>query len=87
MMAEMRTWREMITWEMHDREDNWANAVHCTLSDDELDVAFDSGFGGPEGKPFLLWTKDRVYFPAEYDGSESVESVPRNPQTEAEGHK
>jgi hypothetical protein len=26
-----------------------------------------------------MWTKDFVYFPHEYDGSESVQSVPRNP--------
>lgn len=40
---------------------------------------FDNGYGTSEGYPFTLWTKTHVYFPVVYDGSEWVESVPRNP--------
>ena len=44
-----------------------------------LDVKFDSGFGCCEGYKFYAWSKDWVYYCEEYDGSESVSFVPRNP--------
>ena len=59
--------------------DGWENVVKCTLTEAELDVPFDSGYGGSRGKPFTLWTKTRVYFPVVYDGAEWVSSVPRDP--------
>jgi hypothetical protein len=34
------------------------------------------------GKPFLLWTNDRVYFLVIYDGKEWAGSVPRNPTSD-----
>lgn len=46
---------------------------------DLLDAEFDAGYGGEEGVPFLAWSADRIYFPVEYDGSERVDSLPRNP--------
>ena len=82
----MTTWRDSISDEMEQHNDGWGNVEFCTLSDTELDVQFDAGFGGSEGKPFTLWTHTRVYFPAVYDGSEWVESVPRNPCNEATIH-
>lgn len=51
-----------------------------------LDHQFHDGYGGEEGLPFTLWTKERVYFPVVYDGSEWVASVPRNPNGEATEH-
>lgn len=32
----------------------------------------------PANLTFTIWTKDNVYYPREYDGQLSVESVPRN---------
>ena len=46
-----------------------------------LDYEFNSGFGGADCDPIYLWTKDRVYFIREYDGSTRLLSIPRNPIT------
>ncbi|MDX1699765.1 MAG: hypothetical protein R3250_04055 [Melioribacteraceae bacterium] len=51
-----------------------------------LDYEFDSGYGGSEGPWFTAWTKDRVYFPCTYDGSEWISNVPRNPCEESTSH-
>ena len=53
--------------------------VFSTLTNEEWDVEFDSGYGGTEGKPFLAWSNNYVYFPVCYDGSEWIERVPRGP--------
>lgn len=75
----METWRELITNEFECAGESWEDVVACTLSEAELDVEFNEGWGEAEGKPFTLWTKKRVYFPTEYDGSEDVASVSRDP--------
>ncbi len=82
----MTTWRSMITYEMKVRNETWDDVVACTLYDEILDVEFDDDYGTAEGKPFTLWTKNRVYFPTEYDGQESVASAPRNPCDEVMDH-
>ena len=82
----MANWREMITDEMKDRGDGWENQQGIAPGDDVLDLEFYDGFGCSEGPSFTLWTKDRVYFPVVYDGSEWVGSVARNPCDEASGH-
>jgi len=53
--------------------------IACTLSDEELDMEFDAGYGVSEGRPFTAWSSEWVYLPAVYDGAEWVERVPRNP--------
>jgi hypothetical protein len=78
-MRELTTWRKEIAEEMKARGDDWANIEAATLSDAELDVEFDCGFGGSEGVPFTLWTRTRVYFPIVYDGAEWCGSVARHP--------
>lgn len=83
---ELSSWRELIQYEREDRGD-LDGALVCTLSEPELDVRFDSGYGLPEGKPFTAWTERRVYFPICYDGAESVGSAPRNPCDEATEHQ
>ena len=80
------TWRELIRQEMVVKKESWKDLVEMTLSEHELDVEFDPGFGCVEGIEFTLWTKKRVYFPACYDGAESVESVSRNPCDEKTFH-
>lgn len=67
----MSTWREMLDG----FEDN---IVACTLTDDELRVEFDSGYGGHEGVSFTAWSEKWVYFPVVYDGSEWIGRAPRN---------
>jgi hypothetical protein len=73
------TWRKLIDKAFEDHQDNWENVEGCTLTEQELDKRFDDGFGGIDGEPFTLWTKDFVYFPVVYDGSEWVGYAPRNP--------
>lgn len=82
----MTTWRKHITDEMERIGDTWADVVQYTLTDEELDVEFDDGWGGTEGKPFTLWTKRRVYFPVMYDGAEWCGSVSRNPDGQPTDH-
>lgn len=84
--ADHTTWRKSITAEMRRYGETWADVVHCTLDDAQLDEEFESDFGGREGEPFTLWTHSRVYFPASYDGAEWVASAPRNPSDEAMEH-
>jgi hypothetical protein len=80
------SWRQLIGYEMRRHRDSFRDVVSCTLSKDELDVMFDNGFGGTEGKPFTLWTGRRVYFPVCYDGAEMVRSAPRDPCDEPTDH-
>ena len=77
----MATWRELIKSAAGDDK-----IIAYTLSDKELDVEFDDGFGGSEGKPFTAWSYDYVYFPVVYDGAEWVGRAPRNPCPEATEH-
>jgi len=75
----MTTWRKDITRCMLGTGETWADVEACTLTDEELDLEFDPGYGGENGLPFTLWTKGYVYFPVCYDGSEWCGSVSRNP--------
>jgi hypothetical protein len=52
----------------------------------QLKREFDGGYGGAEGNPFTAWTKNYVIFPTEYDGSESIARVRRNPAPEPTDH-
>jgi len=47
---------------------------------------FYPGFGGIEGEKFTAWSKEWVYFPVTYDGSEWVGRVPRKPCLHATMH-
>lgn len=74
--------QEMIYYEKKDTElfRNFKDAKKL------LNFDFDDGFGGEEGVSFTAWTKSRVYFPACYDGSEWIASVPRKICKEATEH-
>lgn len=80
------SWRILIAAEMQYQGDK-GPIIHNTLSEQEMDVMFDGGFGEPEGEPFTCWTETRVYMPKEYDGAESVISAPRNPCDEKQAHR
>ncbi len=70
----MATWRELID---HAAEDD--KIIACTLSDDEMQIVFDDGYGVNKGVPFTAWSENFVYFPVVYDGAEWVGRTPRNP--------
>ena len=78
-------WKEMIHAE-RERQHDHTQTVKCTLTDDELLIEFDGGYGGTEGRDFTMWTDKRVYYPISYDGAEWVESAPRNPCDERMSH-
>ena len=81
------TWRNKIKEKMNANDDSWENIVMANISPNEnindktasFDRVLDDDYGSPEGDYFTVWTRDFVYFPCEYDGSEYVGSVPRNP--------
>lgn len=81
----LSTWREILAGERECYRDADGPLI-VAPNESVLDAPFGKGYGSAEGPPFLAWTADRVYFPTDYDGSESVGSVPRNPVAEAEGH-
>lgn len=78
-MRKNESWYELLSKALKENEEAWEDVVFHTLSDADLHQAFDTGFGGSRGKAFTLWTRNRVYFPAVYDGLEWVESVSRHP--------
>lgn len=53
---------------------------------DLLDFPFYPGYGITRGPYFTIWTEKYVYFPHDYDGLETVASVPRNPNDIAMEH-
>ena len=74
----MDCWYDILKSIMESDGEDFNKRV-CTLSETELRVVFDSGFGGTEGKPFTAWGEKWVYFPIVYDGAEWVGHAPRNP--------
>jgi hypothetical protein len=80
------TWRAELVDALRAREETFADIVANTMDDEDMDKRFHDGFGASEGCAFTVWTLNHVYFPAVYDGSEWVESVPRNPNGEVTTH-
>ena len=75
-------WRTLILEAMKDNEDAWENVEHTQVGDVDatwLDKPFHDGYGGTNGASFLVYTHDWIYFAGCYDGSEWVDSIPRNP--------
>ncbi len=79
-------WKELIQLKMNCYNETFDDVVSSTLTEEELLKEFYCGYGGSEGVPFTLWTTNRVYFPAVYDGAEWVESVSRNPDGKPTSH-
>ena len=78
------TWHRALSFQFESNGESWGDVEWKTISDEELMREFDGGYGSLEGEPFILWTKKRVYFSCQYDGSEYVQSVPRNPDPSEE---
>lgn len=77
-----------MTETLAEHGESWDDVESHTFAENQLDTLFDDGYGLSEGCAFTLWTKNRVYFPIVYDGSEWAASVARNPDgkpTEHEG--
>lgn len=83
----LATWRKLILKEMEKNGETMEDFVSISPKRINLDKEFDSGMKAyPEGEPFLLWSVLHVYYPTCYDGSEWVESVPRNPCDAVKDH-
>ena len=65
------------------RHDYWGNEHETTICNGVDAICSNKDFTqnrfNDSELPFTLWTKKHVYFPAMYDGSVWVTSVPRNP--------
>lgn len=86
MLMHSTNWKELIDQELKYQNESWTDIVKSTLSQEQLNVLFNSSFGMAEGVPFTIWTHKRVYFPVQYDGAEWCESVPRDPCDEITYH-
>ena len=82
----MTTWRKAIVAEMNQHNESWDDIISSTFKDHEDDVEFSDGYGGVNGCEFTVWTNNRVYWPATYDGAEWCASVSRNPDGLATNH-
>lgn len=86
-MNEPTTWRKEISRTMLSKGDGWDHAEWIDAKDAGtgmtvdalLDYPFDSDFGLPQGPDFVVYTRKWVYIPWEYDGSEFVVAIRRNP--------
>ena len=79
-------WRNMLTRAMRERGESLDCVESSTMSEADMDVMFDSGYGGSEGCAFTVWTEHSVYFPVVYDGAEWVEGVSRHPDGKPTAH-
>jgi hypothetical protein len=86
-MDRKSTWKKMIQEEMRSHKESLEDIVSNTMTEEEMNAEFNSGYGGEEGIPFTVWTKKRVYFPICYDGAEWVGSASRKPDGIAMHHQ
>lgn len=83
----MTNWKEMLEGALRQNDETWNDVEANTMTDEEMNQTFDSGFGGTEGCAFTVWTKSSVYFPICYDGAEWVGCVSRNPNGKPTEHQ
>lgn len=79
----MTTWRKELA---ESRGDDQTPVIAVAPDEATPDVEFDDGYGGSNGPAVLVWTETHVYFPVVYDGAEWLDSAPRNPTPEGQGH-
>lgn len=83
----MENWKTMLHLKLEENGETWGDVEANTMTEEEMEKKFDSDFGAPEGCPFTVWTRNRVYFPICYDGAEWVGSVSRNPDGKPTDHQ
>ena len=81
------TWRKLLINVLDGNNETLNDIESSTLTEVELDIDFDDGYGCSEGKPFTVWTKNYVYFPVVYDGAEWVGFTYRNPNGKSTSHQ
>lgn len=80
------SWKELITESMIGGNDSWNNVESCTMTSEEMNKKFYTGFGRIEGTLFTVWTAKYIYFPVVYNGAEWVGRISRNPNGESCWH-
>lgn len=83
----MENWKSMLDEALKENGESWSDVEANTMTDEEMNKMFDSGYGGTKGCAFTVWTKNSVYFPICYDGSEWVGRVARNPDGKPTYHQ
>lgn len=58
---------------------HWNKVLSWKDAEKLVDYTFDDGYGAPGCQAITAWTKDRVIFVKQYDGSTRINWVPRNP--------
>jgi hypothetical protein len=64
---------KQIPWNMRGIALTWEQAKPL------LDYEFSDGYGSPECHAIYVWSKDKVMWITQYDGSTTLSSMPRNP--------
>ena len=82
----MANWKQMLQEEFEKNKEDFSKMV-TTLTEEEMNREFDSGYGGTEGAYFTAWGDKYVYFPICYDGAEWVGTAPRNPCDKKMAHQ
>jgi hypothetical protein len=83
----MNNWKTMLDEALKEAGESWDDIEANTMNEEEMAKSFDSGYGGIEGQPFTVWTKNSVFFPVCYDGSEWVGRVSRHPDGKPTDHQ
>lgn len=83
----MTTWKKQLEMRMAKHGETLKDIEANTMTRKEMNEEFDNGYGGKEGIPFTVWTKQSVYFPICYDGAEWVGRVARHPDGQATEHQ
>lgn len=79
------TWRHELD-EARDAARDTTPVVAVAPDETVLDVEFDDESGLAAGPAVLIWTEALVYFPVTHDGSEWLESAPRDPVANGQRH-
>ena len=79
-------WKEMLEKRMAENGESWDDVEANTLAEQDMVREFNCRTGVEKGEPFTMWTKNHVYFPVCFDGSEWVGSVSRNPDGKPTQH-
>lgn len=79
------TYRMLIEDELHKHGETWDDVEFCTMPERRMNKLRQLSRHSCDDVPFNLWTKTRVYFQVISDefGIVHIESVPRNPCSEA----
>ena len=86
----MTTWKKQIDDILKAHGETMDNVVSIVFEDNywgrvtkknDIDFVLRQRF--PSSRDFAMWTKERVYFLATYDGGYWIDSVPRNPNGKA----